>query len=346
MLNQELFNGLPFLVKPENVVRYEDNKVAILDRRVYPFKREFVVCSSYQEVAQAIRDMVTQSGAPPYAVAYAMTLAAHTVKDRSCTQQLAYMKDAAKALGTARPTNNTILYLADRMLKKATDTINEGGDLEAAMLEMAEQEYIDSYADSQYMGRIAASLLHDGDCVLNHCWAETTIVYTMLEAIKMGKKITAICSETRPYLQGARLTSDAISETGVPTTVICDNMVAQAMSQGKINAFISGADRVTMSGHVINKVGTMQAALCAHHFDLPYYCFSHKPDFNAKSAKDVEIEYRNPEDSLYCLGMRTATANVSGYYPAFDVTPPSLVSLIITNKGAFSPYDILSYYSD
>lgn len=346
MLNHPLFDGLPFLVQPDNVAKYVDDTVHILDRRVYPFKREYVVCRNYEEVAQAITDMVTQSGAPPYVAAYGMVLAAHTVRDKAAAEQIAYLEKAAGTLGSARPTNNTIAYLAQRFLDQAASCIEAGGDAKALLTDLTRQEFIDTYHDSYVMGQMAAGYLKDGDCVLNHCWAETTIVYTMMEAQKQGKKLSAFCCETRPYLQGARLTSDAISELGIPTTVICDNMPAQAMAAGKVDAFISGADRVTMSGHVINKVGTLQAALCAHHFGIPYYCFSHVPDLHAKRAEDVEIEYRNPEETLHCLGNRTATQNVQGYYPAFDVTPPKLVSLIITRKGVFSPYDIASYYSN
>lgn len=343
MKNDELFEGLPFLVQPDNVARYEDGKVLILDRRDYPFKKEFVVCDSYSDVARAVLDMVTQSGGPFYATAWGMVQAAHRIKGAPTKKQIDVMEDAASVLGTARPTNNSILYLANAMLNVAKETLLKDGDIEAALFDYAKELVIKNYSDSSRLGEYAAHLIHDGDGILNHCWAETSIVYTMIHAKRQGKKIHAYCDETRPYLQGARLTADAISEIGVPTTVICDSMAGYAMRQGLIQCFFSGADRVTRSGHVINKVGTFQAALCAHFYGLPYYAFCHGPDPKAFTDEDVVIEERDPDESLYCLGHRTATANVTGYYPAFDVTPPELVSAIITQKGVYSPYNIEDY---
>ncbi|MDR1894428.1 MAG: class II aldolase/adducin family protein [Spirochaetales bacterium] len=342
----EVYEGLPFLVRPENVARFEDGRVIILDRRVYPFKRQFVTCADYQETARAIKDMVTQSMGPYTAVARGMTQAAYSVRDQKTRRQREVMTDAALVLGNARPTNNTIRYLTGDLLKTALRTIEEGGDLFRETEKAADRQVLDTYGSSQKIGAYGAAQLKDGDCVLNHCWAELTIIYTFLTALKEGKKLTALCSETRPFLQGARLTADAISELGVETRVCCDNMPGFAMSRGMINVFFSGADRVTMSGHVVNKIGTFQAALCARYFHIPYYAFTTAPDPQALTDKDVHIEDRDPEESLQCLGVRTASGNpgIKGYYPAFDVTPPELVSGIITQKGLFSPYDIAAFF--
>jgi uncharacterized membrane protein len=173
-----------------------------------------------------------------------------------------------------------------------------------------------------------------------------TIIATILAAQDQGKKLNAYCSETRPYLQGARLTADAISELGVPTVVITDNMPGLVISQGKIDTFFAGTDRVTRSGHVFNKVGTFQIALCCNYYNVPCYAFAHGPDPNSYTEKDVMIEERDPEETLRCLGGRTATENrnVSGYYPAFDVTPPELFTGIITEKGIFKPENITDYF--
>ena len=340
MINDKLFNDLPFLVRPENVARYQDGEVWILDRRIYPFQIEFVVCRTYEAVAQAVKDMVTQSGGPLYATAWGMALAARACRGENAEKQVEYLTRAAQVLGAARPTNNNIFYLTERMLRLDKETIAAGGDAEEASARYTEALFRSNYADSSRLGEHAAKLIKDGDGVLNHCWAETSIVYTMLHTVRQGKKIHAYCSETRPYLQGARLTADAIADTGVPTSVICDNMPGYAMRQGLITCFFSGADRVTRSGHVINKIGTFQAALCAHYYGLPYYAFCHGPDPKAFTDRDVVIEDRDPEESLHCLGNRTATSKVTGYYPAFDVTPPELVSAIITPRGIYSPYNI------
>ncbi|MDR1536869.1 MAG: s-methyl-5-thioribose-1-phosphate isomerase [Clostridiales bacterium] len=343
-MEENIFKDLPFLVQPDNVARFEDNKVFILDRRIYPFERKFVQCDDYQQVAEAIRDMVTQSYGPLYSVSYGMVLAAHSAGNKPSKQQIGIMESAARTLGSARPTNNSIAYQTAFMLNQAKKAISEGLDVKSLMLELVGRLFNEEYAKAYTIGRHAADLLESGYGVLNHCWAETTIVYTMLEAKKQGKDIEAFCDETRPYLQGARLTADAISEIGVPTTVICDNMPGSLMQQGKINIFFSGADRVAMSGHVINKVGTFQAALCADFFGIPYYPFCPAPDKHAKSEKDVAMEERDPNETLYCLKTRTATLGARGLYPAFDVTPPELVKGIITPKGIFPPNEIESFY--
>lgn len=341
---EQLFSRLPYLVQPDNVVRYQDNTVWILDRRIYPFKKEFVICRTYEEVAKAIYQMVTQSSGPIYAVAYGMALAAHSIKRKSASEQIETMSVAAKVLGEARPTNNLIKYQADRMLDTAIESIHAGTDTEAVMLD-ATRELIDSnYRRSSKLGQYAAELIKDGYTILNHCWAEAAIVYTLLHALDQGKKVSAICSETRPYLQGSRLTANAISEMGIPTTVICDNMPGRAMQLGKVNCFFSGTDRVTLSGHVINKVGTFQAALSAHYYGIPYYALCYEPDKNAHTDKNVVIEDRDPDETLFCLGNRVATDGVTGYYPAFDVTPPTLVNSIVTPKGLYTPYTIKNYF--
>jgi methylthioribose-1-phosphate isomerase len=170
-------------------------------------------------------------------------------------------------------------------------------------------------------------------------------VYTLYVALQKGLKLTAYCSETRPYLQGARLTADAIADMGIPTTVVTDNMPGFIISKGLVSVFMSGADRVSMSGHVFNKIGTFQIALAAHHYQVPYYAFSSNPDPEAPNPEDVEIEERNPEEVLHCLGARTATPKAKGFYPAFDITPPEFVSAVITHKGVYSPYDLVNYYN-
>lgn len=343
MENKFFKDSLPFLIRPENVARYEEGKVYILDRRVYPFKKHFVECKTYEETAQAIIDMVTQSGGPAHVVTYGMVQAARRSKDKGKAAIIEELKKGAKVLGHARPTNNNIMTITKNFLALGLDAVEQGLDPEDVLRQAADDFFVSEHLKNYKLGLYAEKLIKDGDGVFNHCWAENSIIYTLLCALDAGKKLTAVCSETRPYLQGARLTSDAISELGIPTTLICDNMPGYTMSQGKIQIFFAGADRITMSGHIINKVGTFQAALCAHHFGIPFFALGYGPHENSMTDKDVEIEERNPEEILHCLGMRTATANVKGYYPAFDVTPPEFVSGIATDRGVFSPYTISDY---
>lgn len=334
----------PFLFRPENVARYENGTVWILDRRIYPFEMVFVECPTYEETACAIEDMVTQSGGPSKAAGYGMAQAGRAADDLSSRKKLAFMEQAAERLINTRETQNMIRDTVNAMLTAARAEIESDQPIEVRMLAMVREAFQQRHDTGMALGRNGADLLEDGDVVLNHCWAESGIIYTMFNAQLQGKKISAICSETRPYLQGARLTADAIADMGIPTTVVTDGMPAFLMSQGKISKFMTGADRITMSGHVVNKIGTFQHALSAHHFGIPFYPFCWGPDKQAPTPESVVIEYRDPEEVVHCLGVRSATPKAQGLYPAFDITPPEFVSAMVTDKGVFSPYTIGDYY--
>lgn len=335
---------LPFLIRPENTARYEDGEVLILDRRVYPFETKFVRCKTYRDVAQAIKDMVTQSGGPPFCAGYAMAQAAREAAGKSREGILEELERAAKCLVATRPTNNSIVLITEKMLEVGREVVCEGQDVEDALVKAVDAEFEARHKRGLAIGEHGSSLLVDGDSILNHCWAESGIVYTAYVALKQGKRLKAYCSETRPYLQGARLTADALCDMGIETTVITDNMPAYLMSKGMISKFFTGADRVTMDGSVINKIGTFQIALCAHHFGIPFFAFCDGPDPKAPTADDVIIEERDPDEVLECLGQRTATPKAKGYYPAFDVTPPGFVSAIVTDCGVFTPYSMVNYW--
>jgi methylthioribose-1-phosphate isomerase len=189
-----------------------------------------------------------------------------------------------------------------------------------------------------------ADRLVDGDVILTHCWADSLLTETVRAALEQGKSIAAYCTETRPYLQGARLTAESLAELGVDTTVITDSMAATVMSRGLVRTYITAADRVTLDGHVVNKVGTLQIALAAREYGIPYYALVHAPDCAAPTVDDVPIEVRDGEDVLWCRGVRTASYRVRGFYPSFDVTPPALVHAIVTSDGVFAPDEIGAHY--
>lgn len=335
---------LPFLNKPENVARYEDGTVYILDRRCYPHEIRFAACKTYEEVALAIRTMVTQSYGPKYAAAYGMVLAARKLKTARAALVRAGICEAAEAIVAARPTNDAVQLATKHMVAAGLAAVDAGEETERAMLEAADDYVVTEYGRMDRLGSYAAMLIDDGDTVLTHCWADTTIAYTMVHVLEQGKQIRAVCGETRPYLQGARLTANAISELGVPTTVITDNMSAHVMSLGMVNKFFAGCDRLTLSGHVFNKVGTLQIAICAQRFGIPVYIFSTGPDPSANEPSDVVNEVRDGSEALYCLGSRTATPGVQGFYPAFDVTPPELISGIVTDTGVYPPTLMKHYW--
>ena len=346
MMEFEFNKRLPFLNKPENIARYEDGVVYILDRRIYPFEKKFVRCDTYEDVAVCVEKMVTQSYGPKYACGYGMVLAAHALKNEKSEAMKEGLRKAADRLIKTRPTNDAVKIVVDYMYDNSMRIVDAGSDLEQGMLDAMYQFVIQDNQRMDRLGKVAASLIEDGDTILTHCWPDTTIAYTIANVVEQGKRIQAYCGETRPYLQGARLTANAISELGVPVTVINDNMTAHTMSLGRINKFFAGCDRLTMGGYVFNKVGTLQIALCAKHFGIPVFIFSLGPDPKTKFVEDVINEERDPNESLYCLGHRTATRGVSGFYPAFDVTPPELISGIVTDTGVYSPFLMKHYWEE
>ena len=318
-------------------VTLDETGVHILDRRIFPFKTEFVYCSSHEMVAIAIEEMVTQSNGPFYAAGAGMVLAArHAETQLSAADRGVYMRGAAARLIATRPTNNNV----GMAVRNVSDHLEVLDVMKSGFSERVEARVRADWqarrAALQRVGENAASLIPDAASILTHCWSEGALVETLGALIIAGKKVSLWCTETRPYLQGARLTSHSAAEMGIPTTVITDGMVAAAMREGKVSIFMTAADRVTMSGHVINKVGTLTGAIAARHFGLPYYATVMMPDEFAKTPSDVEMEQRDGDEVLHCLGHRTASPLVQGWYPAFDITPPELVSKIITRDGIFA----------
>jgi methylthioribose-1-phosphate isomerase len=319
---------VPTLVGESVVV--EPDAVRILDRRVFPFERVWVTCRDVEDVATAIEDMVTQSLGPPFAAAGGMVLAARSGGVEAVRQ-------AARRLIATRPTNNGIRDVVAELLAVA----DAGGDVERAAGALTER-YRAGY---RALGEHAAPLIPDGATVLTHCWADAYLTETVAAVLSAGKRIEAICTETRPYLQGARLTAESLAEMGVPTRLITDGMAAHLMSRGEVSTFVTGADRVTMDGAVVNKIGTLQIAVAAQAFGVPFVALVQAPDRQAATADDVELEDRDGEEVLHVLGRRTASSRVTGVYPAFDVTPPRFVSVVVTNRGRFAPADVASYHS-
>jgi len=314
-----------------------DRIVRILDRRIFPLQFEYVDCASVEEVAVAIEDMVTQSGGPYYAASAGLVLAAiDAEKQAGAAARMACFDVAAKRLIATRPTNNMIQTAVTRVMERLPGIIY-GDDLVKATEALVLDLWAEHRATGVFLGEFAAGLIRDGDTILTHCWGESTIMETVAAALRQGKKFQMICTETRPYLQGSRLTAHSIGEMGVDVTVITDNMGAAAMDAGKVSRLMTAADRITGAGHVINKVGTLQLAIAARHFGIPFTAMVKKPDFSAMTPQDVPMEMRDPEEVLHCMGHRTATTLARGWYPAFDITPPALVTNIATCDGVFTP---------
>jgi methylthioribose-1-phosphate isomerase len=336
---------LPILTNRADTLKYVDGVVQVLDRRKLPEVVTFVPCYTYEDVAKAIIDMVIQ-GAPPlaYAAAYGLALAAKQFKGLPAAQYKAKLAEAHQVLRSTRPTGADIFPIMDRALALGTQAIDRGEDAEAVLVAYADYEIKAGDRAARLSGKYAADLLVNGDRILTHCFAGAALNYMLYYAVEADKQIELICTETRPYLQGARLTAAQAREIGVPVTLVTDNMPGYLFYKGMITKYITAADSITMDGYISNKVGTFQYAVLAQRFGVPFIVLGYDgPDRDRTGADSIPIEERNPEEVFYCRGVRTAVEGINGYYPAFDITPPEFVSVISTERGLFSPWNIKDF---
>lgn len=336
-------HDLGFLLRFENVAWYTDGAVRILDRRVYPMETRFVTCRTHVEVAQAIADMVTQSAGPYYAAAHGMTLAAYEC--RGSRDPLFYMERAAYVLSHARPTTaGRMEAITGAALTQARLALESGRDPVEALQAYGAELMETRYRNIDKCAQALARLLPGDATVMTQCFAETVVGLLLRDAAAMGKQVRLICPETRPFLQGARLTASVAAQQGCQATVICDNMPGMVMSCQKVDLFTSAADVICMDGTVVNKVGTFQIALCASHFGVPYYVTG-SPDRGKPSASAVTIEYRDGASVLEHQGVKVTLPGVQGLYPAFDVTPPGLVTGYVTDRGVYTAASLPHYFA-
>lgn len=322
-------------------VRLTEDAVEILDRRIFPFEITYVRCLTVDEVAKAIFDMVTQSGGPFLAASAGLVLAARELDrgDLPREEQHRELHAAADRLIATRPTNNQIRTVLGEMLQ-VIDTCGDDEALADVTERAMEAAWMRRERRARELGVVGAQVISPDDVVLTHCWGEQAVMEPLIAAKEAGTDFRVICTETRPYLQGSRLTAHSVAELGVDVEVITDGMAAALMARGAIDVVITAADRVTIDGYVVNKIGTFQIALAAHALGVPYYCMTTRPDVSARGPDAVPIEERDGDEVLYALGHRVASPLVRGRYPAFDVTPPDLVTGIGTSKGLFSPADL------
>lgn len=339
--------GMGFLLRYENVAWYEDGAVQILDRRIYPVKTEYVICTKHEEVAKAIGDMVTQSGGPYTAAAMGMALAAHEARDLAGDELVSYMEKAAYTLSHARPTTVAkMVRITDGALDLAKKLAGEGRNGEEITEPL--REYAFNYINNNYLkyekvGKYLADLIPQNGTIMTQCFAETIIGTLIRECHRRNNDIKMICAETRPYFQGARLTASVAYDMGVDVAVITDNMPGFILKEKHVDVFTSAADVITMDGYVVNKVGTFQIALAAAYHGIPYFATG-TPNPDHSTIDTVNIEYRDPELVMEAMGTKVTKEGVKAYYPAFDITPPKLCNGIVTDKGVYSPYDLEKYF--
>jgi methylthioribose-1-phosphate isomerase len=337
-------NGLAFMLQYENVAWYEHGTVRILDRRIYPTRVEYVICKHHTEVATAIKDMVTQSGGPYTAAAMGMALAAYEARKKPGDEFMEHMENAAHTLSHARPTTaKKMVAVVEKCLLIAKKALQEGKKADEAIFHHALETLNNRYTLISQIAKYLVNKFPNNGTVMTQCFAETIVGLMLKECAEKGKNIKLICPETRPYFQGARLTASVICDQGFDVTVITDNMPAYTMKEKNVDVFTSAADVICLDGHIVNKVGTFQIALAADYWGIPYFVTG-TPNPEHPTIDTIQIEERDGKFVLEAMGIRTAMPGVKGFYPAFDITPPTLCDGVVTAKGVFSPYDLESYF--
>ncbi len=334
---QYLEQDLPLLIQRRGMAVWSNNKVVILDRRKLPLEESFVECTTPDSVATAIEDMVIQG-------AFSIGITAGFGFALTEPQTLDSYRETAIRLQATRPTGLALKRMLMACLEAAEKALAVGDSPRAKVLELVEGAAATLARQGWRSGARAADLIPDDATILTHCFPDRAYAYMLVELNKRQKNIRVVCSETRPYLQGARLTALCAQQLGFETQVITDGMGGFLMRQKEIDAFVTAADRVCMDGSVCNKIGTYQYALAAYSNGIPYYALRQSgPDVESANESDVQIEYRDGEEILNWRNQRLAPEGVAGLYPAFDVTPPNLVHSIVTDRGVFAPDRIHSY---
>lgn len=331
-------NELPLLIRRAGMAEWDEGVVRILDRRELPLAEKYLECRTVEDVAMAIEDMAIQGAfSLSIAAGYGLALAAgHDDRQE--------IDAAAERLLRTRPTGLALKRMLDTCLERAQSAIKANESACDAIVATVDHAAATLARQGWKTGQRAAELLEDGMTILTHCFPDRSYVYLLMEAARAGKKLNVICSETRPYLQGARLTSLCAVQAGFATKIITDSMGGYLMRTGEIDAFITAADRVCMDGTVCNKIGTYQYALAARANSIPYYTLRQSgPDRESADESDIEVEIRPGDALLYIGGERTAPQGVEGLYPGFDITPPELVTAIVTDRGVFDAANISTY---
>lgn len=338
--------GMPFLLKYENVAWYQDGTVKILDRRVYPREIIFVECKSYKDVVKAIQDMVTQSAGPYTALGMGMALACYESRSLDKIDRKNFVEKASIELGNARiTTKERYSKITSRCYKIAVNAIDNDKDPVKLIMEDNIKSINRRYKTMIEVGKNLMDLIPENSSILTQCYGETIIGALISLLKKSNKKIKIYCAETRPFLQGARLTASCFSEEGFDTTILTDNMIAYAMENKLIDIFTSAADCITEDGGVVNKIGTLQIAQLAKLYDVKYFVTG-IPDKGMKKLEDVKIEMKYPEEVLVCNGIKHAGNKVKAIYPSFDKTPSNLVDKIVTDVGVYNPKDLCKYFKN
>jgi methylthioribose-1-phosphate isomerase len=329
------------------MIKWQNGTVITLDQTKLPIQEVTLEIKTVEQMAEAIKTLRVR-GAPLLgaAAAFGVALAAYNSKTLNKEKLLSELEDAGSIIKTQRPTAVNLFWGTDRVLNKARAVTGNVEELKAAIIEEAKKIADEDAAQNHAIGKNGAELIKDGDTILTHCNAGelATVEYgTALGVVRaaweQGKKIKVIADETRPLLQGARLTAYELKRDGIPVTLITDNMAGYFMSKGLINKVIVGADRIVQDA-VVNKIGTYSVAVLAHEHDIPFYVAAPKSTFDlANKASDVIIEERKPEEVTHIGCQQIAPDGINIMNPAFDITPLKYVSAIICESQVYYSKD-------
>jgi methylthioribose-1-phosphate isomerase len=334
-----------------NTIEWVNGAVRLIDQTLLPTEFKVIDCTTVAEVAEAIK-VLRVRGAPALGAAggFGLALAAYRSAAATTADLLADLEQARTLLAGTRPTAVNLFWALERMRRCAQAHV--GGtveDLRAALLAEAQAIAREDEEANRAMGRCGAALIPDGANVLTHCNAGAlatagygTALGVVRAAVEAGKRVQVYADETRPLLQGARLTAWEMVQEHIPVTVVTDNMAGHLMQQGRVDLVIVGADRIAANGDVANKIGTYSVAVLAHYHAIPFYVAAPVStiDFTLSSGAEIPIEERSAAEVLGFRDVRTAPDGAHAYNPAFDVTPHHLVTALITERGVVRPpYD-------
>lgn len=331
-------------------VFWKNNKVVMIDQKALPLCERQLVCSDYRQVITAIKDL-TVRGAPAIGVAAAMgaALGALSIQSEPVAKFRKKFHAVCNEIEKSRPTARNLFWAIERMKDHLENTILSGKkNLVGELIKEAKRICAEDIEINRQIGNHGSRLISDGDHILTHCNAGAlatagygTALGVIRAARKQGKKIHVYVDETRPVLQGARLTAWELKKEKIAATLICDNMAGFLMQQNKISKIIVGADRIVANGDIANKIGTYSLAVLAKSHGIPFYVAAPMStfDFTLKTGASIPIEERSECEVTHFKGARSAPQGMKVYNPAFDITPGKLISAIITEKGVLTrPY--------
>ena len=325
---------------------WKDQAIYLLDQRLLPDQVSYVRCGAWEEVAEAIKGMVVR-GAPAIGIAAAYGVALAARAGTNPREALVLVEQSILGLGQTRPTARNLFWAIERM-KKLVESAPGNALLPELVLGEAEKIHAEDIATNKMIGEHGQAVIPDPARVLTHCNAGAlatggfgTALGVIRAAGLRGKRIEVIAGETRPLLQGARITAWELKEDGIPVTVIPDTAVGFLMSRGEVDVVIVGADRIAANGDTANKIGTYTIAVLAGHHRIPFYVAAPVStiDISLKTGEEIPIEERGGEEVALCSGVRVVPNGVPTRNPAFDVTPGKLITAIVTERGIIrSPF--------